>query len=90
MSTSTIDSHDPHDAHDASAPQHDGGDWDVAVIGVGLRVPGADDAETFWRNLREGRESITFFSDDELRAAGYPEEVLANPSFVSEPHRSGP
>src|SRR5215212_3169591 len=68
--------------HDLGTAQHEGGEWDVAVIGVGLRVPGADDAETFWRNLREGRESITFFSDGELRAAGYPEEVLANPSFV--------
>jgi len=59
-----------------------GGEWDVAVIGVALRVPGADDPGTFWRNLREGRESITFFSDDELRAAGYPDEVLADPHYV--------
>jgi acyl transferase domain-containing protein/acyl carrier protein len=57
-------------------------DFDVAVIGMAGRFPGADDLETFWRNLRDGVESITFFGDDELRAAGFPDEVLADPSFV--------
>ena len=41
-------------------------DSDIAVIGMAGRFPGADDIETFWQNLCEGTESITFFSDDEL------------------------
>ena len=35
---------------------------DVAVIGMSGRFPGADGVEAFWRNLREGVESITFFT----------------------------
>jgi acyl transferase domain-containing protein len=58
------------------------GDFDVAVIGMAGRFPGADDLETFWANLRAGRECITFFSDPELRAAGFPDELLAEPAFV--------
>ncbi|MDK9557687.1 amino acid adenylation domain-containing protein [Marinobacter sp. M216] len=35
---------------------------DVAIIGMSLRVPGANSLETFWQNLLEGTESITFFT----------------------------
>ncbi|HEU4561211.1 MAG TPA: beta-ketoacyl synthase N-terminal-like domain-containing protein [Longimicrobium sp.] len=69
-------------AHDAGVTADTANEWDVAVIGVALRFPGADDPETFWQNLREGKECITFFSDDEMRAAGYGDDVLRNPSFV--------
>jgi amino acid adenylation domain-containing protein len=55
---------------------------DVAIIGLAGRFPGADDLETFWRNLREGRESISFFSDDELLASGVEPELIADPNYV--------
>ncbi|AGP33713.1 SDR family NAD(P)-dependent oxidoreductase [Sorangium cellulosum] len=32
---------------------------DIAVIGVHGRYPGADDLETFWENLAEGKDSVT-------------------------------
>ncbi|GHG84801.1 type I polyketide synthase [Comamonas sp. JC664] len=54
----------------------------VAIVGMAVRVPGAEDVETFWRNLREGVESIRHFTDDELRALGVPPESLAHPQFV--------
>ncbi|HWU89278.1 MAG TPA: beta-ketoacyl synthase N-terminal-like domain-containing protein, partial [Kofleriaceae bacterium] len=38
----------------------------VAVVGMACRFPGAPTVEHFWRNLKEGRESITFFDEDEL------------------------
>ncbi len=38
----------------------------VAVIGMACRFPGASTIEQFWRNLKEGRESISFFEVDEL------------------------
>jgi amino acid adenylation domain-containing protein len=44
---------------------------DIAVIGLVGRFPEADDLGEFWRNLREGRDSIRFFSDEELIAAGF-------------------
>ncbi|WP_437483072.1 SDR family NAD(P)-dependent oxidoreductase [Sorangium sp. So ce1014] len=41
----------------AGAPLVDAGD--IAVIGVHGRYPGADDLETFWKNLAEGKDSVT-------------------------------
>jgi acyl transferase domain-containing protein len=32
----------------------------IAVIGMAATMPGADDLDEFWANLRAGRESITF------------------------------
>jgi acyl transferase domain-containing protein len=55
---------------------------DIAVIGMAGRFPGAPDLETFWRNLREGVESISFFREDELRAWGVEEAALAHPRYV--------
>jgi len=55
---------------------------DIAVIALSGRFPGAADVDTFWRNLREGVESITPFSSEELRAAGVEEELLADPAYV--------
>ena len=57
-------------------------DGDIAVIGMACRFPGADDPDAFWRNLRQGVESISRFSTEELRAAGVPEELFANPAYV--------
>jgi len=55
---------------------------DIAVIGLACRLPGADDPDQYWRNLREGVESISFFSDEELRARGVSQEQLDNPNYV--------
>jgi len=54
----------------------------VAVIGMAGRFPGSPDVDAFWRNLRDGVEGITFFSEDELRAEGVDEETLAHPDYV--------
>lgn len=54
----------------------------IAVIGLSGRFPGAPDARAFWDNLREGRESVHYFTDDELRAAGETEEAISDPAYV--------
>jgi amino acid adenylation domain-containing protein len=54
----------------------------IAVIGIAGRFPGANNIAEFWENLRNGVESITFFTDDEMRAAGVDETSLADPNFV--------
>ena len=54
----------------------------IAVVGMSCRFPGANDPAGFWRNLREGVESISFFSEDELLKAGFPAAMLRDPSFV--------
>ena len=55
---------------------------DVAIIGMAGRFPGAGSIEELWRNLRDGRETVTFFSDAELAAAGVSPELLADPRYV--------
>jgi len=57
-------------------------DGAVAVIGMAGRFPGAANVREFWKNLCEGRESIRFFSQEELLQAGTPREVLQRNEFV--------
>ncbi|CQD10496.1 phenolpthiocerol synthesis type-I polyketide synthase PpsE [Mycobacterium lentiflavum] len=54
----------------------------IAVIGMAGRFPGANNVSDFWDNLRRGEESITTLSEDDLRAAGVSDEVIANPGYV--------
>lgn len=54
----------------------------IAIVGLAVRFPGADSVEAFWRNLRDGAESVSFFSDDELRAAGIAPATVADPRYV--------
>src|SRR5215218_7172627 len=54
----------------------------VALIGMAGRFPGARNVEEFWANLRDGVESISFFSDEELLAAGVDQSHLDDPSYV--------
>src|SRR5262245_43305096 len=54
----------------------------VAIIGMSGRFPGADSIDAFWRNLRDGVESVRFFTPEELRAAGVPDELASRPDFV--------
>jgi amino acid adenylation domain-containing protein len=63
-------------------PDGDGDDGAVAIVGVALRLPGADDVDRFWANLRGGVESIRRFTDQELLDAGVPRSVLETPGFV--------
>lgn len=57
-------------------------DLDIAIIGMACRFPGADDTEAFWRNLQEGVESVTFFTDEELLARGVTAVTLKDISYV--------
>ncbi len=54
----------------------------IAVIGMACRFPGAQDTDVFWANLKNGVESITCFSDQELEEAGIPYEVYNQPEYV--------
>ncbi|MGH9361373.1 MAG: beta-ketoacyl synthase N-terminal-like domain-containing protein, partial [Thermoanaerobaculia bacterium] len=55
---------------------------EVAIIGMAGRFPGAKDVAQFWRNLRDGVESITWFSDQELEASGADPALLRSPHYV--------
>jgi len=55
---------------------------EMAVIGMAGRFPGAKDIHAFWENLKNGVESVTLFSDEELMEAGIPPEILQQPNYV--------
>ncbi|HAX74861.1 MAG TPA: polyketide synthase, partial [Cyanobacteria bacterium UBA11372] len=54
----------------------------IAIIGMAGRFPGAKNVEEFWQNLCNGVESISFFTDEELAAAGVDPALLNNPNYV--------
>lgn len=56
--------------------------FEIAIVGMAGRFPGAADVPSFWRNLRDGVESITVLSDEELLAAGEDPARLADPNYV--------
>ncbi len=64
-------------------PQKPIRDLDIAVIGMAGRFPGAAGVEEFWQNLRNGTESVSFLSEDELRAMGVPVATIRHPRFVN-------
>jgi acyl transferase domain-containing protein/acyl carrier protein len=55
----------------------------IAVVGMACRFPGAADLETFWQNLVAGRESITFWSPEQLAEAGVPAPLREHPDYVA-------
>ena len=54
----------------------------IAIVGLAGRFPGAADVPAYWRNLCEGRDCISRFSDEELRQAGLTDAELADPALV--------
>ena len=53
----------------------------IAIIGMAGRFPGAESVEELWANLIAGKESISFFSDEELAESG-----LDGPALRSRGH----
>jgi len=56
----------------------------VAIIGMSARLPGADDLDAFWRNLREGHNAIAPLPMSRYRGAY--REQMEQADF---PHRAG-
>jgi hypothetical protein len=54
----------------------------IAIIGLAGRFPGARDVAEFWRNLHDGIESITHFTDEELEASGINRSVFSASNYV--------
>ncbi len=54
----------------------------IAVIGLAGRFPGAASIDEFWANLCRGVESVTEFTDEQLRAAGVDAALLKDPNYV--------
>jgi phthiocerol/phenolphthiocerol synthesis type-I polyketide synthase E len=54
----------------------------IAIIGMSGRFPGAKNIDEFWENIKNGVESITFFSDQELIDAGIEPAILKDNNYV--------
>ena len=66
----------------AATPADRTGRADIAIVGMAGRFPGAATVDEFWANLAGGKESITFFADDELEAHGISRALLSDPGYV--------
>src|SRR3984957_13952405 len=55
----------------------------IAVIGMRGRFPGANDLDTYWKNLAEGVESISILSQQDMRASGIPDHISRLPGYVN-------
>ena len=50
---------------------------------MAARIPGANSPTEFWRNLRDGVESVRFLSAEELRASGVSTRESELPNYVA-------
>lgn len=57
--------------------------FEVAVIGMACRLPGAKDINEYLNILKNGECSIKFYTKDEMRRSGIPDETINNPFFIN-------
>ncbi len=57
-------------------------DNDIAIVGMAAHLPGSDTLQAYWENLRDGVESITQLSDEELLEAGESQSKLKHKNYV--------
>ncbi len=55
---------------------------EIAIIAIAGRFPGAKDNESFWQNLRDGVESISQFTNEELLESGISQDLLSHSNYV--------
>lgn len=55
---------------------------DIAIVGMAGRFPGAPDVDELWRRVAAGDDCLVDIPRDELAAAGVPQSVLDDPSYV--------
>lgn len=67
---------------EAAMPPGGAGSREIAIIGIGLRFPGASSPAEFWQVLAEGKETIRFFTAEDALKAGVDPELVRNPNHV--------
>jgi len=55
---------------------------EIAIIGMAGKFPGANQLDQFWNNLKQGVESISHFTEDELIQAGVAPEQMNKNHYV--------
>ncbi|MCX5661184.1 MAG: beta-ketoacyl synthase N-terminal-like domain-containing protein, partial [Planctomycetota bacterium] len=56
---------------------------EIAVIGLAGRFPGAADVDAYWRNIRDGVETIRFFTPEEMASLGVDPAIAKKPNFIA-------
>ncbi|MDQ1166753.1 polyketide synthase [Flavobacterium sp. SORGH_AS_0622] len=54
---------------------------DIAIIGMAGRFPGSDTIDELWENLRDGKETISLFTKEELDSS-LPESLRKDPLYI--------
>ncbi|HUD31044.1 MAG TPA: polyketide synthase, partial [Novosphingobium sp.] len=54
----------------------------IAIVGMSCRFAGTRTPDDFWNLLREGRDAVETYSEEELLAAGVSPALLRNPGYV--------
>ncbi|HEX9942198.1 MAG TPA: beta-ketoacyl synthase N-terminal-like domain-containing protein [Thermoanaerobaculia bacterium] len=54
----------------------------IAIVGMAGRFPGARSLAEFWRNLRDGVESVSSFTEEELIEEGIDPALARHPAYV--------
>lgn len=65
----------------AANPKKDRQNTDIAIIGMAARFPGANTIAELWQVLSEGRETTSFFTDEEIDPS-VPYEIKTAPNYV--------
>jgi amino acid adenylation domain-containing protein len=55
---------------------------EIAVIGMAGIFPGGRNLQDFWENLKNGVETIHFFSTEELLEDGADKEIIERPNYI--------
>lgn len=55
---------------------------EIAIIGMSAAFPGSSNYSEYWQHLKEGKEMIKTFSDEELRLRGVSEKEIKDTLYV--------
>jgi acyl transferase domain-containing protein len=57
-------------------------DNQIAIIGMACKFPGANDIHEFWDILKNGKETISHFTVEQLKANGVPEKLSESSNYI--------
>src|SRR5689334_8383947 len=57
--------------------------FEIAIVGMACRFPGAGDWRTYWENLKNGVEAVQFLSNEELTSLGVDVKAINDKNFVN-------
>lgn len=57
--------------------------FEIAIVGMSCRFPGAGDWRSYWENLKNGVEAVQFLSNEELTSLGVDVKAINDKNFVN-------